>query len=35
MALVSDRSDEGTSSYPDDLMNTNSLLQFSLEYVCV
>ena len=33
LAVVSNRTDEGTPSYPADLMNANSLLQFSLEYV--
>ena len=31
--MVSNRTDEGTSSYPADLMNTNTLLEFSLKYV--
>ena len=30
--MVSNRTDEGTSAYPADLMNANSLLNFSLKY---
>lgn len=33
LAKVSNRTDEATSSYPTDLMNANSLLQFVLKYV--
>jgi len=33
LALVSNRTDEGTSAYPTDLLNANLLLQFVLEYV--
>ena len=33
LTMVSNRTDEKTSSYPADLVNTNSLLEFSLEYV--
>ena len=30
LAMVTNRTDEDTSSYPADLMNANSLLQFSI-----
>lgn len=35
LALVSSRTDDNTSSYPADLMEANSLLEFSLQYVCL
>ena len=33
LAMVSSRTDEGTSAYPADLMSANTLLNFSLKYV--
>ena len=35
LAMVSNRTDENTSSYPADLMSANSLLECSLKYVCL